>query len=270
MRINIKGGLTLWSCLTAVILYWTSFAIAAPFASYDAGVAPASGNTGAADPATQGWTFNNGGIGANQFAAGYDSGDGGWRTVDGTITGPAFYQQNLNAATAAALNDPWSLSWTFSMDSDAIGSAGTVVNNYYVNRTDDNVGLWIDHGNFSYRLQFEVSTGGTNDLFVDDGTNTFQLTNDGSGFDAFHSGQIIFDGVNAALDFEGNSFALASSGPQGIDRLVFGPISSGGQGSAIWNQVTLAAVPEPASIAIWSLLGLGLAGYGYRRLRQSK
>ena len=30
------------------------------------------------------------------------------------------------------------------------------------------------------------------------------------------------------------------------------------------------AVPEPASIAIWSLIGLGLAGFGYTRIRRKK
>mgnify|MGYP002623760887 CR=1 FL=1 len=34
--------------------------------------------------------------------------------------------------------------------------------------------------------------------------------------------------------------------------------------------VQAAPVPEPASIAIWSLLGLGLAGFGYYRVRRKK
>ena len=34
--------------------------------------------------------------------------------------------------------------------------------------------------------------------------------------------------------------------------------------------ISSAAVPEPASIALWSLIGLGLAGFGYRRFRQTK
>ena len=29
-------------------------------------------------------------------------------------------------------------------------------------------------------------------------------------------------------------------------------------------------VPEPTSIAIWTLIGLGLAGFGYRRYRGQK
>ena len=33
---------------------------------------------------------------------------------------------------------------------------------------------------------------------------------------------------------------------------------------------TVQPVPEPASIAIWSLIGLGLAGFGYTRIRRKK
>ncbi len=36
------------------------------------------------------------------------------------------------------------------------------------------------------------------------------------------------------------------------------------------DSIFLAAVPEPASIAIWSLLGLTLGGFGYRRMRAKK
>ena len=90
----------------------------------------------AADPASQGWTLNN--VAANQFADGYDSGDGGWRTVDGTTAGPAFYDIPLTAADNALLAaNRWQLSATFSMDSDAKGSSGGFVANYYDGRGDD-------------------------------------------------------------------------------------------------------------------------------------
>ncbi len=42
-----------------------------------------------------------------------------------------------------------------------------------------------------------------------------------------------------------------------------------GVGGINYN-VQFAAVPEPTSVAIWSLLGLGLAGYGYYRHRRKK
>jgi hypothetical protein len=54
--------------------------------SYDSGVTAAAGQTGAADPASQGWTFTGSG---SAYSDGYDSGNGGWRTVDGTTQQPA-------------------------------------------------------------------------------------------------------------------------------------------------------------------------------------
>ncbi len=54
----------------------------------------------------------------------------------------------------------------------------------------------------------------------------------------------------------------AGTAPDGLLRfeelLVFGELAP-----------EITAVPEPASIAIWSILGLCLAGYGYRRRRTS-
>ena len=38
--------------------------------------------------------------------------------------------------------------------------------------------------------------------------------------------------------------------------------------SVFQSQIQAQAVPEPASVAIWSLIGIGLAGFGYYRLRR--
>jgi hypothetical protein len=45
--------------------------------------------------------------------------------------------------------------------------------------------------------------------------------------------------------------------------------------AADWQGASLSLIrfqqtPEPASIALWSLIGLGLVGFGYRRLRRTK
>ena len=95
---------------------------AAVVVSYDAGITATAGSSGAADPASQGWTFT-GGAG-NQFAAGYDSGDGGWRTVDGTTSAPSNYSRNLSGAGLTAMTtDPhWTMTWMVALDEDAIGS----------------------------------------------------------------------------------------------------------------------------------------------------
>ena len=55
------------------------------YAVYDSGVAATAGATGAADPVSQGWTASPG-VGTNTWADAYDSGNGGWRTVDGTTS----------------------------------------------------------------------------------------------------------------------------------------------------------------------------------------
>ena len=38
----------------------------------------------------------------------------------------------------------------------------------------------------------------------------------------------------------------------------------------LYSQTAATAVPEPTSVAIWSLIGLGLAGFGYYRVRRKK
>jgi hypothetical protein len=45
--------------------------------------------------------------------------------------------------------------------------------------------------------------------------------------------------------------------------------AASGTGSIVFEAVAEAVVPEPASIAIWSFLGICLAGYGYRRRRRN-
>jgi hypothetical protein len=68
---------------------------------YQAGVPAAPGSAGAANPVTQGWTY---GLGVNNiYVAGYDSTNGGWRTVDGSA-GAGSYAYYLYALTAADLS----------------------------------------------------------------------------------------------------------------------------------------------------------------------
>lgn len=242
---------------------------AVTIASYQSGVAPTAGEAGAADPTTQGWTFNNLGV-TNEFADAYDSGDGGWRTVDGTRSAPAFEDATISAAQVSSLvTDGWRLDWTFAMDSDAVGSGGGFVDDYYVSRTDDNVALWLETSAFFYQLRFIVSTGTTNDLFVqNDDLTPVQLTNDGSGFDTFHSLSLISTdgGATADLYLDGSlATTLGSIGTSGTNRVVFGTSSSSGQGSAIWNELELNTLPEPATAG---LVGMGAIVLMARRRRR--
>ncbi len=75
------------------------------------------------------------------------------------------------------------------------------------------------------------------------------------------------DELTFSWEIDASTFTTGNAGEE-IDLRV----SSSGDRGLYFDNVSLtlpaaAAVPEPASIAIWSLLGLCLAGYGYRRRR---
>jgi len=58
-----------------------------------------------------------------------------------------------------------------------------------------------------------------------------------------------------------------------LERIEFqfaGGGSNGARTGFILDNLVVTAVPEPASVAIWSLIGLGLAGFGCYRLRRRK
>ncbi len=98
------------------------------------------------------------------------------------------------------------------------------------------------------------------------------------------SGSLNLDGTVTGsqnnLSFTGTghefSFDIDASTFAGVGGAVEGSalnLRFGGVGVAFADNVTLdlvdvTAVPEPASIAIWTILGLCLAGYGYRRRKQ--
>jgi MYXO-CTERM domain-containing protein len=222
-----------------VICLAVTAARAGVIAGYDSGVLPAAGQAGAANPATQGWTFHQN---ANAWTDGFDSGNGGWRTVDGTSTGPANYQYALSAGELAAMGtNGWRLNFTASFDSDAINGSGGFVDNYYLppnNGRQNNTTVRVDTvSGKSYGLLFNID--GSSNLFASDGTTNHQLTTDGSAYDNFKQMAITSDGTTAKLLAGGNTFTLGESTYHGSDRLVFGQSSSSGQGSAIWNHVLL-------------------------------
>ncbi len=69
------------------------------------------------------------------------------------------------------------------------------------------------------------------------------------------------------------AFDLDALGYSGftLTSIDFGTAGSASGNTAIFAvSGTAAAVPEPAPIAIWSLIGLGLAGFGYYRTRRKK
>lgn len=226
--------------------------------SYDSGVVAAAGSAGAADPTTQGWTASPGiGPGTNAWAHAYDSGDGGWRTVDGTNSTNAYYQYDIAAGDASDMAFGWTATWTLSMDSDAINGTGGFVDDYYLPPNNDrqsSIYAWIETVNSdSYVLAHKIDE--NSNLLIDDGTAIHQMTTDGSAYDNFKTFTLNSDGTSATLTLGTTTVALNGHSFHAADRVVFGSGSTPLQGSAIWNQIGVTAtIPEPATMV---LLGVG-------------
>ena len=198
----------------------------------------------------------------------YDDGSGAemdfWNGLSGSI---------LLSNGYISRNSRWD--WVASGDVDAVSAAGS----------ESNI---LDAG--SQLLAGVDTTGGSLDLFDDSIGNIDQIIDSAS----------VGDG-NVVLDDGGSHIILASweagdalplNGPGSVsnfggDRILFGmdTPSSITQFTADGEQVfidalasfglqspraTSTAAPEPASVAIWSLIGLGLAGLGYYRARRKQ
>lgn len=254
-------------------------AAAASVASYDAGVSPTAGTTGAANPTTQGWTANNSVV--NSYATGLDSTNGGWRITDGTTTTFYFYQDSLSGSEAAQMAAyGWSASWTVAVNRDAVRSDGVPngVNDYYnAGANQNNNAMWIEvAGNGLYVMQLGADA--NNDITISDLTNTYQVTTDGDRLsEELGSGAPSVDYVTFSLDYdaitgdailtdsEGNNHGVvATAGVGAQNRVIWGSYSSGGQGSTTWNSVSVNAIPEPAALGS-GLIGLGLLASRRRR-----
>lgn len=225
-------------------------------ASYDSGVLPQAGAAGADDPVNQGWT----GTAGNSWAVGYDSGDGGWRIVDGTSGANKFYQSDITAGDAADMALGWTATWTISMDSDAINGTGGFVADFYNvpnNGRQNSMYAWIETvGSDTFILSHEIDE--NSNLIIDDGTTLHQMTADGSAYNNFKTFTLNYDGTVGTLTLGATTVTLNGFGLHGTDRVVFGSGSSGGMGSAIWNQVGITAVPEPATMLLLGFGGLAL------------
>ena len=92
--------------------------------------------------------------------------------------------------------------------------------------------------------------------------------------DAVGADQLLIDDgtfVNAGVD-TGQQFLVESNG---MDDILLRIIEDSSTNRTRFNGLSittleLAVVPEPASVAIWTLLGLGLASFGYFRFRRTK
>ena len=194
----------------------------------------------------------------------YDDGGGAemdfWNGLSGSI---------LLSNGYISRNSRWD--WVASGDVDAVSAAGN----------ESNI---LDAG--SPLLAGVDTTGGSLDLFDDSIGNIDQIIDSAS----VGGGNVILDDGGSHIILAsweaGDSFPLNGPGSVntfGGDRILFGmdTPSSITQFTADGQQVFIdslasfglqsplaTAVPEPASVAIWSLIGLGLAGFGYFRIRR--
>jgi len=239
--------------------------------------------SGASDPTTQSWTYFGGG---NAWAWKGDSGNGGWRIVDGTSSAGSYYQHNLTAGEQTLMGGDWTATWTLASNGDAI-NASTFIDNYYSGTpaNQNNNAMWIelddDANGIFYRYILSVKdNSGT--MVISDGTTDFDVT--GAGFSQ-ESNPYGSGGGTTAMDFvtftlaynsttgqaslsdsEGNNHGVvATSGAATQDRIVWGATSSGGQGSTTWNSMSI--VPEPSSLLLIATGLLTVLGLYSRRRR---
>lgn len=257
--------------LTAVLM--AGVASAGIVASYTTGVAPTAGTTGAADPATQGWTASTATPGGYNYGA--DSTIGGWRITDGTSGGNFFYQLTLSGSDAANLgSQDWTATWTSAIHADAVSSSGVPngVDDYYTPPNEsrqNNNAFWIESaGNFRYILTYTIDANG--DYVLTDGTSNFQITVAGNQqAQELGAGAPSVNYVTYALASVGGTVTLTDSlgGNHGVvassagsqDRVVWGATSSSGQGSTVWSGVSVDVIPEPSVIVLTLIGGLGMA-----------
>lgn len=258
---------TFMKAISFTTLLFTSglLSAATSIISYDAGVTPTAGTTGAADPTSQGWTFFGGG---NNFASGLDSTIGGWRITDGTTAATAFYQQVITTGQATDLTtNGWVATWNNTLNHDAVSTAGGGVDNYYNSSRQNNNQLWLSIGSNGYLLTHGVDANG--DFTLSDGTNTFTITtaNNQMSEELGTGAPLVNQYVTYTLSYDavlnqatltdslgGNHGVIANSGAlPGGDRLIWGATSGAGQGSTTWNSLDLSVVPEPSALLLGSI-----------------
>lgn len=250
------------------VAFATMTASAVLIAEYDSGVAAAAGASGAANP-TNGtgvaaWTVNLAGA-ISGYNGGYDTGNGGWNSVDGTSSGRLTYQHAFDAAAQAELAAGWIATYTFALNHDAVNGVGpSGVDDYYTEARQTAQVFYIDVAGRRNLLSFTQDASGNvlvNGSTVDTGGGVLLGLSEqiGTGspsmeFVTLTLGWTQATGLSTLTDNFGNSYAMSSSANAG-NTISWGSGSTGGQGSVVANNVTLNSIPEPATLGMVAAFG---------------
>jgi len=193
-----------------------------------------------------------------------------WNNLNGNTGGPSALIDSDGAATSA------SVTWSGSPNSWTTGNGSSTADHIMMNGYLDTSGSSttsvsvsdVPFSEYDVYLYFDGDASGRSGAYTVNG-NTKVGTDNGNPSGNF-TGTFLEDVGGGAggnyLLFSGLSDAMLdiSATPGGG----FGDFRAPVNGFQIVNTAT--AIPEPTSIAIWSLIGLGLAGFGYYRMRRRK
>jgi hypothetical protein len=157
------------------------------------------------------------------------------------------------------------------MDRDFVGSVSAFGDDYYAapnHSRQNNILVLVElaSDNVAYNIQHDVNS--SNQLYFSYGGNTYitNLTTTSVGSPNFGTFSLTHwnDSNTAVLDYGAGTATLIPTTGSSRNVVFFGAGNSAGQGSAVWNEIQLATVPEAS---VTALMVLGVAGILRRNRR---